>query len=58
MAILGAASLRGVPALGLSKISSFVGAIFIPSFGRSRSDVDVPEPRRAPDSAEMTARPD
>ena len=34
MAILGTASIKGVPALGLPKISSLVGGIFIPAFSR------------------------
>ena len=35
MAMLGAASMKGVPALGLPKINSFVGGIFIPAFSAS-----------------------
>src|SRR5215471_17633222 len=35
IAMLGAASIRGVPALGLPKISSLVGGIFIPTFSAS-----------------------
>ena len=33
--MLGAASIRGVPALGRPKISSLVGRIFIPTFSAS-----------------------
>src|SRR2546421_1682011 len=35
MAMLGAASISGVPALGVPKISNFVGGIFIPIFAAS-----------------------
>ena len=35
MALLGAASMRGVPALGLPKMTSFVGRIFNPAFSAS-----------------------
>lgn len=36
MAMLGAASIRGVPALGFPKINSFAGGIFIPTFSAPR----------------------
>jgi len=35
MALLGAASMSGVPDLGLPKIKSLVGGIFIPIFSAS-----------------------
>ena len=35
MALLGAASISGVPAFGLPKIKSLVGGIFIPTFSAS-----------------------
>ena len=35
MATLGAANISGVPALGLPKMSSLVGGIFIPTFSAS-----------------------
>ena len=35
MALLGAANIKGVSALGLPKISNLVGGIFIPAFSAS-----------------------